>query len=117
MHERIYQYLQDVAKRRDCTTYTEVARMARLDLRQVRDREKFGEILSEISIHEHQLGRPLLSAVVLHGQGEEMRPAFFRLAKELGVNPGGDDLEFFIRELRRVHEFWSDAHQSSRLDQ
>lgn len=116
MHERIYQYLLDVAKRRDCTTYGEVARMARLDLRQGHDLEKFGEILSEISIHEHQLGRPLLSAVVLHGQGEEMRPAFFRLAKELGVNPHGDDLEFFIKELRRVHEYWSCGRQSNRLD-
>ena len=105
MHKRVYRFLQDVAKRRECTTYAEVARLARLDLRSDRDRNKFGEILSEISVHEHQEGRPLLTAVVLHGQGEEMRPGFFRLAKELGVNHG-DDTEFFINELRRVHRYW-----------
>jgi hypothetical protein len=112
MDEQIYQYLQDIAKRRDCTSYAEVARMARLDLSQNMDRAKFGEILSEISIHEHRQGRPLLSAVVLYGQGDEMHPAFFRLARELGVNRSGDDLEFFIDELRRVHEYWSKTHLS-----
>jgi len=109
MHEQIYQYLQEVAKRRDCATYAEVAQMANLDPALDIDRAKFGEILAEISTHEHQQGRPLLSAVVLYGQGEEMRPAFFRLARELGVNRGSDDLEFFIEELRRVHEYWSKA--------
>jgi len=106
MHEQVYQFLQDVAKQRECTTYAEVAQVAHLDLRSDRDREKFGEILSEISTHEHQEGRPLLTAVVLHGQGEQMRPDFFRLARKLGVNQGADDTEFFIEEIRRVHRYW-----------
>ena len=112
MHDQIYQYLQDVAKRRDCTTYAEVARLAHLNLAQDRDRERFGKILSEISAYEHQHGRPLLSAVVLYGQGEELHPAFFQLARDLGLNQNGDDLEFFINELRRVHEYWSKASPS-----
>src|SRR5437879_6401957 len=109
MDERIYQHLQDVARRRDCTTYAEVAQLAHLDLAQNRDRAKVDELLAEISTHEHQQGRPLLSAVVLYGQGEEMHPGFFRLARELGLNQSGDDLKFFIEELRRVHEYWSNA--------
>jgi hypothetical protein len=116
MHEQVYRFLQDVAKRRDCTTCAEVAQVAHLDLRLGRDLEKFGEILSEISIHERQEGRPLLTAVVLHGQGEKMRPDFFRLARELGANPGADDTEFFIEELRRVHKYWRRPPQEARSD-
>jgi|SRR5579862_2447518 len=107
MHEQIHQYLQEVAKRRDCTTYAEVAQLAHLDLAQSSERAKLDELLAEISIHEHEHGRPLLSAVVLYGQGEEMHPAFFQLARELGLNQTNDDLQFFIEELRRVHEYWS----------
>ena len=87
-------------------------KLAHLDPTQDRDRVKFGEMLSEISTYEHQHGRPLLSAVVLYGQGEEMHPAFFQLARELGVNRSEDDLQFFIEELRRVHQYWSKAPPS-----
>jgi len=60
------------------------------------DLAKLGEILTEISfMNANWVGRA--HAVVLYGQGEEVHPAFFRLARELGLNRSGDDWSFHRR--------------------
>ena len=113
MHEQIYKFLVDVASRRDCTTYTELAPMAGFDASQAVDHVKLDAILAEISTFEHQQGRPLLSAVVLCDDAEKTHLGIFTLARELGLNCD-DDVEFFIQELRRVHKYWSEASQTAR---
>jgi hypothetical protein len=112
MHEQIYNFLVEVASRRDCTTYTELARMAGFDASQAVDHAKLDAILAEISTFEHQQGRPLLSAVVLCDDANKTHLGFFTLARELGLNHD-DDVEFFIQELRRVHNYWSAASKTA----
>jgi hypothetical protein len=112
MHEQIYKFLADVARRRDCTTYTEIARMAGFDVTQAVDHAKLDAILAEISTFEHQHDRPLLSAVVLCDDADKTHLGFFTLARQLGLNHD-DDVEFFIQELRRVHKYWSAASQAA----
>jgi hypothetical protein len=112
MHEQIYKFLVDVANRRDCTTYTELTRLAGFGTSQAIDHARLDAILAEISTFEHQQGRPLLSAVVLCDGADKTHLGFFTLARELGLNHD-DDVEFFIQELRRVHKYWSNASMSA----
>jgi hypothetical protein len=112
MHEKIYRFLVDVAKRRDCTTYAELAKMAGFNASQAGSHAKVDAILAEISTFEHQQGRPLLSAVVLCDDANKTHLGFFTLARELRLNED-DDVEFFIQELRRVHNYWSNAPHSA----
>jgi hypothetical protein len=106
MNNEIYQRLISVAKSQDFTTYKDIAPLAGLDMSLDKDRAEIGEILGEISTHEHRQGRPLLSVVVIHREDNICGPGFFKLAKELGLYRGGNDLKFFIEELRRVHDCW-----------
>jgi hypothetical protein len=70
------------------------------------DRTEIGKILGEISTREHNDGRPMLSVVVV--QSETLYPGkgFFNLARELDLHHGEDDLAFFVKELKKVHEYW-----------
>lgn len=64
-------------------------------------------LLDEISIEEDELGRGMLSVVVVHKVGDmQPGPGFFELAKSLGRNT--QDIEkCWVAELHRVHAFWS----------
>ena len=114
MHKATYEELKDVARRESYTTYSKIAPLAGLDMGSQADRNRIAEILGEISTHEHSLGRPLLSAVVV--LAEEGRPGqgFFTLAREFGLYGGGDDLRFWLDEIKRVHQYWANpAHADS----
>lgn len=106
MHEQIYRTLIDVARSGRYTTYAEIAPLAGLDMPLQADRTEIGRILGEISTFEHSQGRPLLSAVVIHSDNNMPGEGFFRLARQLNLHTGTDDLQFFIQELRKVHEYW-----------
>jgi len=108
MHQEIYERLVFVARHEDVVRYTNIAPLAGLNMDSEPDGVRIGELLGEISTSEHQQGRPLLSAVVIHRENNIPGPGFFRLARELGLYHGGDDFRFFIQELRRVHDYWRD---------
>ena len=63
--------------------------------------------LDEINRHEHREGRPLLSAVVTHKDGDQMSgDGFFRIAWELGEYQEGDPERYWRQELERVWDYW-----------
>lgn len=64
-------------------------------------------ILGQISVSEHEQGRPLLSVLVVHKAGD-MQPGegFFELAQALGRNTS-DVLKAWIEEVRRVYQYWN----------
>ena len=63
--------------------------------------------LDEINRHEHREGRPLLSAVVTHKDGDQMSgDGFFRIAWELGEYQEGDPERYWRQELKRVWDYW-----------
>jgi hypothetical protein len=68
MHPRIYDKLKLVARAGTTTTYGEIAPLADLDMANPAHRNEIRRILGEISTCEHQLGHPMLSAVVVHRQ-------------------------------------------------
>jgi len=113
MHQEIYERLQEVARRRNVVYYSEIAPLAGLDMSLECDRAEIGCLLGEISTCEHEHGRPLLSAVVVHKpdpQSEEsLGPGqgFFTLARELGLMaPDDDEDDFWQHELRRAYDHW-----------
>jgi len=107
MHPEIYTKLKEVAKSKKITHYSEIAPIANLDMALPEDRNRIAKILDEISIHEHNEGRPLLSALVIHKADNIPGQGFFTMARSVGVYTGDDNLLFFMEELRRVHDFWS----------
>lgn len=107
MNKALYERLKQVAREETTTTYGEVAPVVGLDMARPEDRSRMAELLDEISEAEHEEGRPLLSAVVVHAQGGESGgipgSGFFSMAKSLGVFDGRDKVSFFARELMRVY--------------
>ena len=69
--------------------------------------QTLGAPLDEINRHEHREGRPLLSAVVAHKDGDRMSGVgFFNVAWELGRYKGGDPEQYWTRELESVWNYW-----------
>jgi hypothetical protein len=110
MNEELYQTLRKVAAEGQVTHYSIVAPIVGLDMSHPEDRNQISVLLDAISTHEHQNGRPLLSAVVIHRQDNIPGNGFFQMAQRVGVYNGGDRYIFFIEELRRVHDYWREHH-------
>ncbi len=106
----IYERLIKIAKDSDITNYSVIAPLARLDMNLPPHRNRISDILDEISRTESSCGRPLLSAVVILKDENIPGDGFFKMARELRLYDDDDDFRFWIRELRRVHDYWS-AHQ------
>lgn len=63
-------------------------------------------LLGEISTEEDAAGRGLLSAIVVHKDGDKMPgPGFFNLAADLG-RATSDRLKYWIREVEFVFRIW-----------
>ena len=106
VHAAIYAELKRVARAGQTTTYAGIAPLARLDMGKAADRAEIGHLLGEISQYEHDHGRPMLSAVVILQEWNMPGQGFFTLARELGLHPRAEDIEFFSNELNRVHQAW-----------
>lgn len=74
------------------------------------DKSRLNEILYDISMEEHENGRPLLSSLVKtktnKGQGDE----FFKLCEELGMGEWRtlkNDPEFLNTQRQLCFDFWT----------
>lgn len=115
LNRPIYDELKRVAREQRTTTYSEIAHLAGLEMENQDDRNRMGEILGKISTYEHQDGRPMLTAVVVHKHDNMPGDGFFELAQRLGLMPRGEDrLAFFARELTRVLRLWRPARPAPR---
>ncbi|MGQ9676623.1 MAG: hypothetical protein ACUVX1_13255 [Chloroflexota bacterium] len=116
MHRVIYEELKRVAREQSLTTYGAIAPLVGLNVGLRAHRNRLNEILRDIAIYEHQQGRPLLPVVVVLSQEGRPAQSFFKLAQGLGLYSGQselDALEFFSKEVARVHAAWrSDAADS-----
>jgi alkylated DNA nucleotide flippase Atl1 len=104
-YQAIYQKLQELARSKRATTYTDIANLAGIELRD----QNFGEILHEINRQEHDKDHPLLSALVTHGKGSMPGEGFFESAKRLRVfeGIGAGRREFWLVEKQRIFDYWS----------
>lgn len=114
MNKDIRNHLIEIARERQIIYYQELCDKCelRLNMREnPTDRLEIGRLLGEISTHEYQNGRPLLSALVLTKGGEE-GDGFYKLCEELGITGDWRKLKkdgiFAAQEIQRCHDFWRD---------
>ena len=80
--------------------------MVNLDLDDPADRRELFRTLDDINFAETASGRPMLSAVVVSRENGMPGTGFLKVARKLGRLAGGDELDFWVRELGRVHAHW-----------
>jgi hypothetical protein len=104
LHDR----LQEIARQGGTTYYSELAPLLGIDTSDPHFGVRIGRILDEVNYAEHAAGRPLLSAVVIAKETGMPGEGFFTCARDLGRYTGRDDLAYWVEELRRVHDYWSE---------
>lgn len=107
MNQQLYRRLCAVAAQGHYIRYAEAAALMGLDMNEPADRDEISRLLDEISEHEHQEGRPLLSAVVIRFEDNIPGNGFFSMAQRIDRFNGGDRLRFWLGELRAVHDHWA----------
>lgn len=112
MNYIVREYLIDLAAHRQTIGYQKLSDACHLGLDMQAsqyDRTEIGKILGEISSFEHENGRPLISAIVVHqGTGYE-GDGFYKLAEELGFGPWRTlrDSAFDAEQINLCFEFWN----------
>jgi hypothetical protein len=105
--------LQQVARREATIAYSDLTgEMARAGLVELDPRgSPLAGMLGQISTLEHEEGRPMVSAVVVHKDGDAAPgPGFWNFARKLGLDAGTGphaELEFWTQELGRCYAYWS----------
>lgn len=110
IHQAIHEQLKQVAKQRATTTYGKVAPLAELDMSIAGDRYRIAQILDEINEYEVGQGHPMISVIVVKSETQRPGQGFFECARKLGRYDGSSEseaLEFFVKELNAVHDFWA----------
>ncbi len=102
--------LVSVARRRGRIAYSElVPHISAIPL-EPHDSRLF-HLLGEISSEEDAAGRGMLTAIVVHKNGDmQPGPGFFELAKSLGRNTK-DPLVCWVQEFNQVHDYWANKQE------
>ncbi len=83
-----------------------------LNFKNVLDRDLIGEWLGEVSAHEFEKGRPLLSSLIIHqAKDREQGDGFYKLCEKLLGNPWQElkaDKGFEIEKMKECYAFWKD---------
>ena len=110
--EQVRAWLLLVAQRCGMTTYEETSKYApACDATPPRYRRIFGN-LYEVSRSEHEQGRPLPTAIVTKKDGL-VGPGFHRMAWCVGKHTGVSNLAFWLEEVQRVHDYWSEPEKDA----
>lgn len=105
----IYDRLSAAAGAREFVFYDGLGEELGLDLQDPPQRSRLWDVLCEISRSEVAVGRPMLSAICVQEEDHLPGHGFFALGSELGqVSPGEDEVSFAVRQIKEVHDHWSD---------
>ncbi len=110
MNEAVYERLKEAARKNELVFYGEIAHIASINLNLDAGRGALGRLLGEISHHEHESGRPLLSVVAVNKDTQFPSQGFFDLAREVGKYVGHSPtgtLTFYATELQAAFDYWS----------
>lgn len=111
MNATLYNELVRLAQNNLLAAYSEVAPLIGLSMDSEEDRNEIARLLGEIAVHEHEAGRPMLTALVVH-KGNDNNPGegFFSIAHDLGLYSGSRDpmdrLIFWSNQVTEVHNHW-----------
>lgn len=110
MNQAVFDKLVATARAKSLVTYTDLGKVADLDVSESENVTDLGKILDEIAEADVKAGRPLLAAVVVRADTQVPSAGLFKFAKKHGLMKGNDTLGFWAAELRRVYEAWSVGH-------
>ncbi|MEZ8741089.1 hypothetical protein AB6E21_13725 [Photobacterium swingsii] len=99
-------YLIQVARNRKTASYSNLVSNIEAISFQPHDFELF-TMLGELGAEEAINGRGIITALVVHKNGD-MQPGkgFYELADELGFDTT-DQIAFWVSELNKVHDYWA----------
>ena len=113
-HQAVYERLVKAARAGEFVHYGELAKMLGIDMDNPHFGAQVGKVLGQISEDEVAAGRPMISAIVVSRDTMLPGSGFFKLGQELHrTDPGEDEIAFAIRQIKRVHEYWSREAASS----
>lgn len=104
----VYKKLISAGEYRGYITYNQVAKILGISSPGNHMAREVGQILGEISEDEHNVGRPMLSALAVGVNGLP-GTGFFNLARRLGKlssTTPADELEFWREERNKIYESW-----------
>lgn len=110
--KELREYLITIARTGNITiSYSKLVEQLNLyyDLRDPEDREDLVNDVLDVSIYEHQKGRPLLSSLVIHKLSKNQGEGFFKIYGELynidwEVTKGKKKLA--DKEMKDTRDFW-----------
>lgn len=113
MEKEIRLKLIELARQKTPWSYSQLNEQLLLNLnfKNSYDRELIGDLLGEISIHEFDNGRPLLSSLIIHkGPDREQGDGFYKLCEQLYGKKTWQqykaDESFEINEMKKCYVFW-----------
>ena len=113
-HPAVYERLVKAARAGEFVHYGELAKMLDIDLENPHFGAQVGKVLDRINADEVAAGRPVISAIVVSKDTMLPGTGFFKLGQESRQTlPEEDEIGFAIRQIKRVHEYWSREAVSS----
>jgi hypothetical protein len=112
MNQILYDELVRLARAEQLAAYSDVAPLIGLSMDRDADRDEIAKLLGDIAVHEHEEGRSMLTALVVH-RGNDNNPGegFFAIAQKLGIYSGSRDqikrLTFWANQVTAVHNHWT----------
>ena len=107
-HQAVYDRLVQAARAREFVHYDELAKMLGVDMTNEHWAVQVGKVLDPVNEAEVAAGRPMLSAIEVSKDTMLPGKGFFMLGQQLRrTEPGEDEIGFAIRQIKRVHEYWS----------
>jgi hypothetical protein len=100
-------YLIQIARKKDLTTYTEAGKVIGLDMASESGRILIAQILDEINIDEVSQGYPMISSLVIYKDNGRPGPGYFNCARGLNKLRDNDEDGFWAKEVAAVHNWWA----------
>jgi hypothetical protein len=114
MIEVIRRKLIELARAEETWSYSQLNDQLdlKLNFKNKYDRGLVGDWLEEISIHEFEKDRPLLSSLIIHkGQDREQGDGYYKMCEKLFGKPWRElkeDKTFEIAKITECFSFWKD---------
>lgn len=113
-YQAVYDRLVEAARAGKFVHYDELAKMLGIDMSNEHWAVQVGKVLGRISEDEVAAGRPMISAIVVSKDTMLPGKGFFTLGQQLRrTEPGEDEIAFAVRQIKRVHGYWSAEAASS----
>lgn len=111
--KRAREVLIKYAKRGMTITYSELCEKAKLkfNMSNPHDRDEIGSFLGDLSEHEFNMQRPIISSIVVSHINSQPGFGIYTLGEYLGWNFQKNEdgrMAWWIERLNNTHEFWKE---------